>query len=107
MKYTVEEGERGTFWYKGRTKILHRENGPAVVYASGDQAYWLNGKLSREDGPALIYTNGYQVYYLEGKRHRLDGPAVIHPDGRVEYYIDDILLTENEFRAKTEQSNNQ
>lgn len=46
------------------------------------------GSLHREDGPAIIYADGTSVYYKYGKLHRLDGPAVDFLDGRQEYWID-------------------
>jgi len=31
-----------------------------------DIAYYLNGKYHREDGPAIEYRNGYNAWYLNG-----------------------------------------
>ena len=45
--YTVKIDDNGTKrWYsKGK---LHREDGPAVEWASGDKAWYLNGELVTE-----------------------------------------------------------
>jgi len=41
--YQVKELENGTkIWYLNGK--LHRENGPAIKYASGYKEWWLNGK---------------------------------------------------------------
>ena len=66
---------------------LHREDGPAVEYADGYKAWWVNGKRHREDGPAIEYTDGSKEWYLNGMRHRLDGPAYENADGSKEWYL--------------------
>lgn len=56
--------------------ILHREDGPTIIWQSGTQEWYKNGKLHREDGPAIIWRDGFGQWYYEGKLHRLDGPAI-------------------------------
>ena len=46
----------------------HREDGPAVEWASGDKEWWLNGKLHREDGPAVECSDGTKKWFLDGKQ---------------------------------------
>jgi len=115
----------GTCWYF-RDRLLHREDGPAVVQADGTVAYWVEGKrhrvdgpavvgndgtvaywvegkLHRTDGPAVVWANGTVEYWVEGKRHRLDGPAVVQVDGFGWYYVEDKLLTKAEFLARYSQ----
>ena len=46
---------------------LHREDGPAIEYASGSKSWYLNGKLHREDGPAIEYADGNKSWYLNGE----------------------------------------
>jgi hypothetical protein len=76
----IEIDEYGNkFYHKDKEmKILHREDGPAVEYASGSKIWYLNGKRHREDGPAIEYANGDKAWYLNS----------------VEY-------TEKEFKKKT------
>jgi hypothetical protein len=81
-------------------EILHREDGPAIVYANGSKSWYINGKCHREDGPAVEYTNGYKAWYINDKRHREDGPAVEYADGSKEWYINGKRLTEEEFDAR-------
>ena len=66
IEYTVEVYEDGSkFWYLNGK--LHREDGPAVEWASGNKAWWFNGELHREDGPACELANGSKFWYLNDK----------------------------------------
>ena len=78
------------WWVNGQR---HREDGPAIVRANGSQEWWVNGDLHREDGPAEIYANGSQCWYFNGQRHREDGPARIWADGSQFWYINDVEVT--------------
>ena len=49
---------------------LHREEGPAVIYADGSQFWYINDKCHREDGPAVIRANGGQEWFINGKYFR-------------------------------------
>ena len=41
-----------------------------------ESVYWYKkGKCHREDGPAIEYASGRKYWYKEGIRHREDGPA--------------------------------
>ena len=61
------------YYYDGK---LHREDGPAVEYATGTKEWWQHGLQHRLDGPAVELSNGDKVWWQDGKIHRLDGPAV-------------------------------
>jgi len=82
------------WWVNGK---FHREDGPAVEHADGDKSWWINGELHREDGPAVEHVNGRKDWYQNGKRHCLDGPAVEHANGKKEWYVNNQKLTEQEF----------
>ncbi len=77
-------GDGAQCYYKNGQ--LHRNGGPAVIIASGEQHYYKNGVRHRDDGPAVIYPSGEQYYYKNGLFHREDGPALIWPNGTQEYY---------------------
>jgi hypothetical protein len=63
--YTVVVHDNGDkFWYLNDN--LHREDGPAVEWASGSKCWYLNGKCHREDGPAVEFANGTKEWYLNG-----------------------------------------
>lgn len=51
--------------------ILHRDNGPALIWSSGSYQHYNNGLLHNENGPACHYVeNGKTVdeYWLKGVR---------------------------------------
>lgn len=60
----------------------------ATIYATGDKAYWKDGKFHRVDGPAFISAEGRKEYWENGKLHRLDGPAIDDPKGTKEWHVD-------------------
>ena len=66
IEYTVKVNECGTkSWYLNGK--YHREDGPAIEYASGTKFWYLNGNLHREDGPACEWADGDKFWYLNGK----------------------------------------
>ena len=68
LKYRVEVDSNGNiYWYKWDTNQRHRENGPAIEWASGDKCWWLNNKRHREDGPACEWNNRTKFWYLNGE----------------------------------------
>jgi hypothetical protein len=127
ITYTVKVDELGTkFWY--HKKKLHRTDGPAVEYADGTKFWYRDGKRHRTDGPAMEWANGSKVWYLDGerhrtdgpaieradgdkvwyrdgKRHRLDGPAIEYADGSKSWYLDDVQLTEAQWRKRVAKPN--
>jgi hypothetical protein len=72
-------------WYNA-DGLLHRDAGPAAMYANGTQQWWFNGQLHRTDGPAVVLANGTQEWYQNDKLHRDGGPAVIFPSGIKRWY---------------------
>ena len=124
--YVTVDEESTTRWYKdAKCKVLHRENGPAVEWASGVKSWYQNGLLHRTDGPAVEYAGGSKYWYQNGQLHRTDGPAVecstghtrwyqngqlhrtdgpalVYADGRKSWHINDKAMTEAEFLAATQ-----
>ena len=78
-------------WYNKYDR-LHRLDGPAVEYASGDKAWYISDKLHRLDGPAVERITGTRFWLVDGKRHRLDGPAIEWHDGIKKWYINGEIL---------------
>jgi hypothetical protein len=76
----------------------HREDGPAVEYASGSKAWFRHGLKHRDNGPAIEWASGGKEWYRNGQCHHLDGPAVIRADGTQEWWLNDIQVTEEEFQ---------
>jgi len=75
------------FWLK-QGKILHRENGPALIYDCVDKnksnhQWWINGERHRLDGPAVFWHKiNVCHYYVDGecfynKKEFLKHPKVI------------------------------
>ena len=84
-----------------RNKVLHREDGPALIYPHASKLWiakgcsaMVNGKMVKKDDelvnlsnhPTLLY-----VYYYEGLKHRDNGPAEVWSDGREIYYFHGLL----------------
>lgn len=90
--------ENGFFVWKDTNEIIHREDGPAVVYPSGDEEWIQHGRLHRLDGPAVIWSSGYQAWYYKGQFHRTGGPAVRYTNGRLEFWIHGERFTEEDFK---------
>jgi hypothetical protein len=53
--------------YYDENGYLHREDGPAVIFSDGEQAWFYHGKRHREDGPAIEFPNGIKFWYYNGK----------------------------------------
>jgi len=92
-KHTADGTQR---WYQNDK--IHRNDGPAEIYADGDQRWYQNGKIHRNDGPAETWTNGDQYWYQNDKLHRTDGPAVIWANGSQFWYQNGKEFTEEEFK---------
>ena len=103
-KYYVTVDDLGNSrWYKdAKCKVLHRENGPAVVCTNGHKEWWQNDQLHRIDGPAIEWRDGDKRWFQNGRRHRIDGPAVMYANGSKAWYINDNAMTEAEFLAATQ-----
>lgn len=54
--------------------------------------YRVDGLRHRADGPAVIYPSGTQMWYLHGRHHRVDGPAIEWFDGATAWIIHGIAL---------------
>jgi len=48
--------------------LLHKEDGPAMIFKDGSNCYLIHGEFHRLDGPACEYSNGYKEWYLNGKQ---------------------------------------
>lgn len=70
------------------------------VYEDGTKKWYLNGKIHREDGPAVEWASGDKKWYINGKLHREDGPAFEGSDGTKYWYINGVEYTEDEFNRK-------
>ena len=81
MEYDIEIDLLGNkCYFKKGTKILHREDGPAIEYSSGSKSWYIDGYPHREDGPAVEIIDEHNEWWVNGKLHRIDGPAIEYFD---------------------------
>jgi hypothetical protein len=71
---------------------LHRLDGPAIEYNSGDKGWYQNGLCHRLDGPAIEYVFGYKAWYQNDKLHRMDGPAIEYHYGDKKWFYEGELI---------------
>jgi len=75
-----------------------------IVEVHADRTEWRNekGEFHRfGDLPAIEYANGYKAWYLNGKRHRVDGSAVEYANRSKLWYLNGKELSEAEFNERT------
>jgi len=60
------------------------------------------GELHRVDGPAIEWADGTRAWWLDGKLHRVDGPAVERADGSCEYWLDGELFITSKYTTEKE-----
>ena len=65
-EYKVKVYDNGAICWYNQDGLRHREDGPAIEYASGSKSWWKNGQYHREDGPAIENVNGSKLWYLKG-----------------------------------------
>lgn len=91
--YTVEVTEDSISFRYSHNKhkyLLHREDGPAIIYSNGDTQWYLDGFRHRLDGPAKDYESKRE-WIQYGIHNRLDGPAVEYQDGTKDWIQDGVL----------------
>lgn len=52
-----------------------------------------------QDGPARIWASGEEGWFLNGYRHRLGGIAMILTDGEERWYLDNVRKTQEEWAS--------
>lgn len=67
------------FWYKNN--LIHKDNGPAIIWPEGNEQWHKNGKRRRTNGPVMIYPNGKEEWRKSKRKRRTDAPAEIWPNG--------------------------
>ena len=69
-----------------------------VINEYGDTCWYdSDGELHRDDGPAVIYANGDKWWLQYSKLHRDDGPAWEYADGTNRWWLNDNLLSFDEW----------
>ena len=106
-------GEYKMYYKDPNLRIVHRVDGPAIEYADGSEAWYLNNQLHRVGGPAItlsltsnkpFYTMeialhaGDKAWYQNNYLHRTDGPAVERHNGQKLWYINGNKLSPKEIK---------
>jgi hypothetical protein len=73
-----------------KDELLHREDGPAVIFVSGSKEWYFEGERHRDGGPAVENGNAC-TWYHHGQKHRIDGPAEITAHGDAYWYVNGKL----------------
>lgn len=63
---TREVDNTGTIRYRNEQGLLHRTDGPAIEYADGTSAWYVNNQLHRTDGPAVERADGTREWWANG-----------------------------------------
>jgi len=96
--------ESGEPWEPEEWKLFvawARGNGAQSYYDDCHCMAWReDGLLHRPDGPAVIWPDGYVVWLLNGQFHRPDGPALFFPEGREEWWLNGIRHTDETFTVE-------
>ena len=68
MKYVISINRINRSW-KVNNK-LHREGDyPASEFTDGYKSWYKEGKRHRLNGPAVIYSSGAEAYWIDGMRY--------------------------------------
>ena len=82
MEYDIEvDLLGGTTYYKKGTTIIHREDGPAIIWANGSKFWIVENKYHRENGPTIEWFEGDEVLYswhIRGERLSPEKEAVLN-----------------------------
>ena len=97
LKYRIDVSNDGDIRYFNADGQLHRETGPAAIWADGTKIWFQNGLRHRIDGPAIEFSNGHMEWYLNNRLHRTNGPAVVYSNGVCSWWINGVELPEADF----------
>ena len=100
LKYRIEVNEYGIHKYYNSANKLHRDNGPAVIWADGTKFWYQNGLRHRTDGPAIEWANGTKEWFQNGQRHCIDGVAIDYANGCKRWLIHGVEMSEAEFNQR-------
>lgn len=75
------------------------------VYVDGTVKHeTLFGLYHREDGPAILEASGTEVWFINDELHRPDGPAIVYKDDRPNlWYWHDVELPLNKWLDANDQ----
>jgi hypothetical protein len=81
----------------GKTLYVKRFNGHVSYYKNSERTVY-----HREDGPAVKYASGTTAWYRNGRPHRIDGIAIKFAGGifHDEYYVNGVQLNPERLQNK-------
>jgi len=92
-----EANQEQSITVKDQNQVPKGYTGHITCADDGTQKWYKNGKVHREDGPAIIWADGTQVWFKNNKAHREDGPAIIEPDGSQSWFLEGKKYSKEEF----------
>lgn len=90
------DADGNKYWVNSQ-KQLHRIDGPACEFTTGNKFWYIENILHRSDGPAREFVSGVKEWWVDGRLHRLDNPAIEWDDGSKWWYVDGKEVTESEY----------
>lgn len=66
MEFTIDA--EGTKRWFNEDYRLHREDGPAIEWATGTKFWYIDGDFHRINGPAIEYSFGENEWWYENNR---------------------------------------
>ena len=101
LKYRIDISPlTGTRRYYNTAQLLHREDGPAIVYPYGRHEWYRNGLRHRDVGPAIETAYGHREWWQNGKLHCGNGPAIERYNGHTEWWLNGTPYTEQNYYAQ-------
>lgn len=78
---------------KYKNRMIHCDDGPAVIYYDGRKQWFQYGIEHRTDGPSMTFPDGSERWCFEGICHRIDSPAIINTlTGEKIWYIAGVKI---------------
>lgn len=69
--FVLQELYANYYYFNETCSTLHRVDGPAIEFKSGEEHWYLLGEHHRNDGPAITF-NGIKQWWLNGKQYTED-----------------------------------
>jgi hypothetical protein len=76
MKHVIKTVDQSgsTIWVlKDNPSIIHRDDGPAIIWDDGSEFWYSSGVNHREDGPSATYAGGTMHWHVFGTNYDFSG----------------------------------
>lgn len=78
-------------------EIMSSDDNPKISAFGTKRWYNKSGLLHRIDGPAILFVSGSEIWYKNGKKHRIRGPAVTMHERGGEWWVNGYSITFTEY----------